>query len=189
MRHSILAVLAVAAAVLPKVASADSEWAHVIGGKLTSSGPPFNFSPRRVNILITELPASWPARAGQCRTLTHEGAPKIRFDFNDGSTTGTKLVASGYRLDGDKAGHPFLVGRTYITLCRSAAGKPTAFKIQLSYYKVTASNVVQGYVVYAENNAARGGKSSVYEGGLFSGTAASGATASSNAVNTLVVWP
>jgi hypothetical protein len=188
MRNSILAVLALASAFLPNVASARSEWVHVVGGKLSSSGPSAYFKPRRANILITNLPTDWPTHAVECRTLTHEEAPKISFDFNDGLTTGAKLVASGYTLDGDKPGKPAFTGRTYIRLCRNAAGKPAAFTIQLSYYKFV-NNVIQAYVVYAENNGARGGGSSVSEGGLYEGSASSGVTASSNAMNTLQVGP
>ncbi len=186
MRDITVAVLAVASALVANVASAQGESVHVLGGKLSSSGPPFNFAPGRANILITNLPAGWPAR-GQCRTLTHETAPKVGFGFGDGLTTGGKLVASGYTLDGGTAGRSFFAGRTYVKLCRNAAGKPAAFAIQLSYYKFTQSNVLHGYVLYAENDGAGHGMSSVSEGALANGSAQSGATASSYAVNTLEV--
>jgi len=186
MRGLTLAVLAMVSAFLPNIASARTESVQVIGALLASSGPPFNFHPRRVNILVTNLPTNWPARAGQCQTLKHEGVPKIGFAFTDGIMTNSKLVASGYALDGGKAGRSIFAGRTYIKLCRNAAGKPAAVEIQLSYLKFTPNNVVEGYVVYAENNGGGGGESSVFEGSTnFQHTV--GGTAASYAVNSLQV--
>src|ERR1700733_12104477 len=111
MRDLTLAVLALASAFLPNVASAYGESVQVIGGKLSSSGPPFNFHPRRVSILVTNLPTGWPARAGRCQTLKREGMPKITFDFSDGLTTSGKLVASGYALDGGNAARSYFAER------------------------------------------------------------------------------
>jgi hypothetical protein len=159
---------------------------HVIGGKLSSSGPPFYFHPSRVNILVTNLPIGWPAHA--CRTFTHESAPKLRFAFSDGLTTSDKLVASGYTLDGRRAGRSSFPGYTYIKLCRDARGRPAAFAIQVTYYKFV-SNVIHAYSVYAENNGAGGGRSSVDEAALFEGENGTDATASSKVANLFQVWP
>lgn len=188
MRDLTLAVLALASAFLPNIAPAHAEWVHVIGGKLSSSGPPFYFQPNRVNILVTNLPAGWPPRAGQCRTLTHENAPKVRFAFTDGLTTGEKLVARGYALDGSRASKPpVFPGRTYIKLCRDTRGNPAAFTIQAIYYRFR-SNVIDAYSIYAENSAG-GGRSSVGQGSLFNGSAGTEAPASSKVKNLIKVQP
>ena len=185
MRELTLAVLGLASVLLPNVASAQSEWVHVIGGNLVGSGSPVCFNPKRVNIVVTNLPTGWPPHAGQCRTYTHETAPKLRFAFNDGVETSNQLVALGYTLDGDRSGRNVYVGQTYIKLCRDAAGKPAAFTIHMVYYKL-AGSVMNGYAVFADNDGAGHGMSSVGSWAL-SGGAASDCTASSKAVNTLLV--
>ncbi len=134
MRDSILTALAVAAALVAHPASAGNQWVRVSGGKLANSGPPFYFAPVEANILVTNLPAGWSAGANQCHTLTLEQAPQTSFRFNDGLTTGNKLVAAGYALDFATARNLRFAGETFITLCRDAAGKPAAFTVQLTYY-------------------------------------------------------
>jgi len=185
MRELPLAVLALASAFLPNIAS-HAESVHVIGCQLSSSGPPHYFHPNRVNIVITNLPDGFPVGAGRCRTLTYEAAPKIVYNFSDGLTTGTKLTAAGYILDGRQRGRPAFPGKTYIKLCRDRTGNPAAFTVELTYYKFV-SNVIQAYSVYAENDGAGRGKSSVTQSALFEGSAGTSATAPSNVVNRIRV--
>jgi hypothetical protein len=165
----------------PAAGVAATESVSVIGGKLGPTLPVAVFHASLDHIVVFGLPANWSAGVNVCHTARPGDYPRLRFTFNDGNETISKLTAQGYSLSNGSYGLP----ATMLTVCRDGQGNVLSVAAQIAAVAFPGSGIAI-YEVYAANTSPTQG-SSASSLSVWDGAEAQSFTAYSGAVNRVAI--
>lgn len=102
---------------------------RILGSRLTDPG---GLDARRVNILITGVPAALGMMSGQCIDIDHTNAPSMHMSYWDGVRGTASLKAQGF-ISATEAITG--IAADSFSLCRDAKGAITLFGAEVTLYQ------------------------------------------------------